>query len=56
MRVTLVLIGHSVRRLRGLLLGMAAVLAGFQLLLAAMADWLRTQFVALGHEPILGFN
>lgn len=36
------LVGHSVRRSRGILLGMAGVLAGFQLLLAAVAGWLQT--------------
>ncbi len=39
-RVTLVLTGHSLRRLRTLLLAMTGILAGFQVLVAALADWL----------------
>lgn len=37
------LVAHSARRWRGLLVGMGLVLAGFQILLAAVAGWLGTQ-------------
>jgi hypothetical protein len=38
----LVLSGHSLRRMRSLLLTMTVILTAFQLLLAALADWLGT--------------
>jgi ABC-2 type transport system permease protein len=42
-RAAFVLAIHSARRLRGMVIGMAVVLAAFQVLLAAMADWLSSQ-------------
>lgn len=43
MSATAAMIAHSFRRHRGLVLGMSIVLAGFQVLLAAVADWLQAQ-------------
>jgi len=43
MRAFLALCRHSGRRFRTLVLGMSLVLGGFQVLLAAVADWLQRQ-------------
>lgn len=42
-RAVLALAANSVRRTRGLIVAMTTVTAGFQVLLAALADWLRSQ-------------
>lgn len=42
-RAVLVLASMSLRRVRGLLLAMTIVTSGFQVLLAALADWMRSQ-------------